>query len=69
MPWSDNENLKEIYKEKATTFPEKLCKGISEEFDSYFDYLWKLPFHSVILVGFFKKMMDDNGYEKEYVFD
>lgn len=67
------EMIKKIYQIKATIFLKKLCENLPKEFISYFQYVYKLSFFEkpdyALLKGLFIKMMNDNKFKNDGVFD
>lgn len=79
LPWIDikgtnvKEMIKAICKSKSTLFFNKFCENLPKEFVIYFEYVLKLAFFEKpdysFLKGLFSKMMDDNGFKNDGLFD
>lgn len=79
LPWQGlkitkkEDRYQKIYNMKLKTTSEELCKGFPVQFMEYIEYTKNLEFEQEpdydYLRGLFKKVMDDKGYEYDYMFD
>lgn len=78
LPWDEvkgnlKQKLKGICEKKATTTSEELCKGLPEQFVTYFEYLKAMMFQMKpdynYLVDLFEKAMVKEGFKNDGVFD
>jgi serine/threonine protein kinase len=79
LPWQGlkvdkrEDRYKKICEKKKATSPEDLCTGFPDEFAQYIHYTRKLGFDQEpdydILRGYFKTVMDKNGWKFDNVFD
>ena len=79
LPWQGlkiskkEDRYQKIYDMKLKTTSEELCKGFPVQFMEYIEYTKNMEFEQEpdydYLRGLFKQVMDDRGYEYDYMFD
>ena len=79
LPWMETtkenqeERFNEILKIKKKTTSQMLCLGLPRLFETYFEYLDKLPFNEGPSYHYLKKIFTDeletNGMEMDYIYD